>query len=117
MASQRKVASVSPCDAISAVVSTSNVNSTPRPAKATIVTLRFSLSAKTQPKTISTKATAVILSWRDSGPSVASALRASTGASGVLPTLGGNRRAITQGNAAIAAIDGTHAATSHFPNP
>jgi hypothetical protein len=44
-------------------------------------------------------------------------LRAATGASGVLPTRGGNRRATTHGSATIADSAGTQAATNHLPKP
>ncbi len=54
-----------------------------------LVTLSPSRSAKIQPETIITNATAVMRSSRDSRPSAASALRAAAGASGVAPTPGG----------------------------
>ena len=82
-----------------------------------LVTFSPSLSAKIQPDTISVNATAVIRSSRESGPSVASALRAATGASGVSPTVGGNSRAINQGKARMAVSAGTQEATNHFPKP
>ena len=75
------------------------------------------MSAKIQPETISTNATAVILSSRDMRPSCASALRAATGASGVAPTPGGKNRATTRGSSRIAVSAGTEAATSHLPKP
>ena len=53
----------------------------------------------------------MIRSSRDSGPKVASALRAATGASGVLPTPGGKSRATTSGSSRIAVSAGTEAAT------
>ena len=68
------MASVSPCVAMSSSVSTFVISSTPSPAKAMLVTLSFSVSAKIQPDTISTNATAVILSSRVSGPIAASAV-------------------------------------------
>ncbi len=82
-----------------------------------LVTFSPSLSAKIQPETISANATAVIRSSRDSGPNVASALRAAIGASGVSPTPGGNSRAINHGKARIAVSAGTEEATNHFPKP
>ncbi len=111
-ASQRNVASVSPCVAMSSSVSTLVISIRPSPPKATLVTLSSSASAKIQPETISANATAVIHSSRDSGPSAASALRAATGASGVSPTPGGNSRATTQGSSRIAVSAGTEAATA-----
>src|SRR4029453_10839496 len=89
----------------------------PNPAKAILVTLSCSLSAKIQPVTISTKAIAVIRSSRDSGPNSASALFAAAGASGVAPTPGGNKRASNHGKRRIAVNAGTDAAMSHFPKP
>ena len=106
---------MSPCIAMSFGVSTRVISSSPRPVKATAVTLSFSASAKIQPVTMSTNATAVIRSSRESGPSTASSLRAATGASGVLPTPGGNRYATTRGSSRIAVSAGTDATRSHFP--
>src|SRR5207248_2679624 len=82
-----------------------------------LVTFKCSRSAKIQPTTIDTKATAVIHSSRDRDPKSANALRAAAGASGVSPTPGGNKRASNQGNVTIATSAGTQAAMSHFPNP
>ena len=79
-----------------------NASSTPKPANATVVTFRCNGSENTQPATMRTNATAVIHSSRVMEPNVVSALRAAAGASGVLPTPGGNRREISSGNATIA---------------
>ena len=115
-ASQRNVARVSPCVAMSLAVSTPVISNRPRPVNATLVTLRFSLSAKIQPVTISTNAMAVIHSSRDSGPSSASDFRAAAGASGVAPTPGGNKRASNQGSARIETSAGTDEAIAIFQN-
>src|SRR6185312_10695648 len=102
---------------MSLAVNTPVISNRPRPANATLVTFRFSLSANIQPVTISTNAMAVIHSSRDSGPSSASAFRAAAGASGVAPTPGGNKRASNQGSARIETSAGTDEAISHFPKP
>ncbi len=116
-ASQRNVASVSPCLAMSSIVRTFVISSTPSPAKAMLVTLSLSESAKIQPATISTNAAAVIFSSRVRGPIAANAVRAAAGASGVAPTPGGNSRATTSGSRTMAVSAGTDAATSHLPKP
>ena len=80
-----------------------------------LVTLSFRWSAKIQPVTISTNATAVIFSSRVSGPIAAIAVRAAAGASGVARTPGEWSFATTSGNRRIAVNAGTDAATSHVP--
>ena len=82
-----------------------------------LVTLSCSASANIQPDTISAKATAVIHSSRESGPSSASILRAATGASGVSRTRGGKSQPMTHGRARIAVSAGTEATSSHLPKP
>ena len=116
-ASQRKVASVSPCLEMSSSVSTPATSSTPNPRNATLVPLRFSALPNTQPATITANVPAVIHSSRDIGPMRARSLRAAAGASGVAPTRGGKSFATSRGNIAIAMSDGTEEARSQLPKP
>ena len=116
-ASQRKVASVSPCLAMSSRLSTPDASSAPSPMKATAVPLRPSEAPNTQPATISTKITAVTRSSRDMDPMLARSLRAAAGASGVAPTPGEKIFETSSGSITIAVSVGTEEASSQVPKP
>ena len=87
-ANQMNVASTSPCLAMSSRVMTPVASSAPRPRNAIAVESRPSVAAEAQSATMPTKTTSTIHSWRESGPSAASACLAAAGASGVRRTSG-----------------------------